>query len=81
MDALRNDLPPAPVYWMQVQPTFNDLVIGTHGRGVYILDDVTPLRTWDTSQSRRRSICSSAARGVPVPIARTTRAKASQTHT
>ena len=48
---LRNDLPPAPVYWMQVQPTFNDLVIGTHGRGVYILDDVTPLRTWDTSQS------------------------------
>jgi hypothetical protein len=48
---LRNDLPPAPVYWMQVQPTFNDLVIGTHGRGVYILDDVTPLRTWDTSQT------------------------------
>jgi photosystem II stability/assembly factor-like uncharacterized protein len=48
---LRNDLPPAPVYWMQVQPTFNDLVIGTHGRGVYILDDVTSLRTWDTSQS------------------------------
>jgi hypothetical protein len=48
---LRNDLPPAPVYWMQVQPTFNDLVIGTHGRGVYILDDVTPLRTWDASQS------------------------------
>jgi hypothetical protein len=48
---LRNDLPPAPVYWMQVQPAFNDLVIGTHGRGVYILDDVTPLRTWDASQS------------------------------
>ncbi len=48
---LRNDLPPAPVYWMQVQPTFNDLVIGTHGRGVYILDDVTALRSWDASQS------------------------------
>lgn len=48
---IRNDLPPAPVYWMQVQPTFNDLVIGTHGRGVYILDDVTPLRTWDTAQT------------------------------
>ncbi len=48
---VRNDLPPAPVYWMQVQPTFNDLVIGTHGRGVFILDDVTPLRTWDTAQS------------------------------
>lgn len=48
---IRNDLPPAPVYWMQVQPTFNDLVIGTHGRGVFILDDVTPLRTWDTAEA------------------------------
>jgi hypothetical protein len=36
---------------MQVQPTFNDLVIGTHGRGVYILDDVTPLRQWDPAQT------------------------------
>jgi hypothetical protein len=36
---------------MQVQPTFNDLVIGTHGRGVFILDDVTPLRTWDAAQT------------------------------
>ncbi|HKO14610.1 MAG TPA: hypothetical protein VJU87_00125 [Gemmatimonadaceae bacterium] len=49
---LRNNLPPAPVYWMQVQPTFDDLVIGTHGRGVYILDDVTPLREWDVAQSQ-----------------------------
>jgi hypothetical protein len=48
---LRNNLPPAPVYWAQVQPTFNDLVIGTHGRGVYILDDVTPLRQWDAAQA------------------------------
>jgi photosystem II stability/assembly factor-like uncharacterized protein len=49
---LRNNLPPAPIYWMQVQPTFNDLVIGTHGRGVYILDDVTPLRTWDAAKTQ-----------------------------
>jgi photosystem II stability/assembly factor-like uncharacterized protein len=49
---LRNDLPPAPVYWLQVQRKFNDLVIGTHGRGVWILDDITPLREWDTAQSK-----------------------------
>ncbi len=49
---LRNNLPPAPVYWMQIQKTFNDLVIGTHGRGVYILDDITPLREWDSAQSK-----------------------------
>jgi len=48
---VRNDLPPAPIYWMQVQTTFNDLVIGTHGRGVYVLDDVTPLRAWDAAQA------------------------------
>ena len=77
---LRNDLPPAPVYWMQVQPTFNDLVIGTHGRGVYILDDVTPLRTWDTSQSEAFHLFPPRA-GVPVPVPRTTRAKASRTRT
>ena len=77
---LRNDLPPAPVYWMQVQPTFNDLVIGTHGRGVYILDDVTPLRTWDTAQSEDVSSVP-AARRVPVPIHRRRRAKASRMRT
>jgi len=48
---LRNNLPPAPVYSIQVQRTFNDLVIGTYGRGVYILDDVTPLRDWDKAQA------------------------------
>jgi photosystem II stability/assembly factor-like uncharacterized protein len=49
---LRNNLPPAPVYWAQVQPTFSDLVLGTHGRGVYILDDITPLREWDSAQAQ-----------------------------
>ncbi len=44
---LRNNLPPAPVYWLQIQPRFSDLVIGTYGRGAWILDDVTPLRSWD----------------------------------
>lgn len=42
---LQNNLPHAPVYWIEVQPRFNDLVIATYGRGFWILDDVTPLRT------------------------------------
>jgi photosystem II stability/assembly factor-like uncharacterized protein len=41
---LRNNLPPAPMYWLQVQEHFNDLVIGTYGRGFWIMDDVTPLQ-------------------------------------
>ncbi|HTS10787.1 MAG TPA: hypothetical protein VMH00_01590 [Candidatus Limnocylindrales bacterium] len=48
---LRNNLPPAPVYWIEVEPRFNDLLIATHGRGIYDLDDITPLRNWDKAQS------------------------------
>lgn len=42
---LNNNLPHAPVYWIEVQPQFSDLVIATYGRGFWILDDITPLRT------------------------------------
>jgi photosystem II stability/assembly factor-like uncharacterized protein len=41
---LQMNLPHAPVYWLVVQEHFNDLVIATYGRGLWILDDVTPLR-------------------------------------
>jgi hypothetical protein len=32
-----------PVWDLALQPTWNDLVVGTHGRGIYILDDISPL--------------------------------------
>jgi photosystem II stability/assembly factor-like uncharacterized protein len=38
------NLPHAPVYWLTIQPTFDDLVIGTYGRGFWILDDISPLQ-------------------------------------
>src|SRR4051812_17565185 len=41
---LQMNLPHAPVYWIAVQEHFHDLVIGTYGRGFWILDDTTPLR-------------------------------------
>lgn len=47
---LRNNLPPSPVYWVEVEPRFSDLLIATHGRGIYDLDDITPLRDWDKTQ-------------------------------
>lgn len=40
----RNGLPRAPVRALIVHPRDHDLVIGTHGRAAYILDDVRPLR-------------------------------------
>jgi photosystem II stability/assembly factor-like uncharacterized protein len=41
--ALDAGLPHAPVSWAVVQKQFHDLVISTYGRGLYILDDITPL--------------------------------------
>jgi len=41
--ALTAELPHAPVTWAVVQKQFHDLVISTYGRGLYILDDITPL--------------------------------------
>jgi hypothetical protein len=43
---LKNNLPPSPVYWLAIQERFDDLVIGTYGRGYYILDNISPLREY-----------------------------------
>lgn len=40
---LNNNLPTVPVDDIVVHPRDNDLVIGTHGRGAWILDDISPL--------------------------------------
>jgi len=39
-----NNLPHTPFYGLIVQEHFNDLVIGTYGRGYWILDDISPLQ-------------------------------------
>jgi len=41
---LMNNMPPAPMYDMVVQEHFNDLVVGTYGRGFWIMDDLSPLQ-------------------------------------
>ena len=43
-EPLQANLPRVPVYWMVVQEHFNDLVVGTYGRGFWILDDLTPIQ-------------------------------------
>lgn len=45
--SLMSNLPPAPMYWIDIQENFNDLVIGTYGRGIWILDDISPLQQLD----------------------------------
>ncbi len=41
---LMTNLPHTPMYWLDVQEHFNDLVVGTYGRGIWILDDLSPLQ-------------------------------------
>jgi hypothetical protein len=41
---LQNNLPAAPVSGIVVQEHFNDLVVGTYGRGFWILDDLSPIQ-------------------------------------
>ena len=40
---LRGNFPTVPVDDLVIHPRDYDLVVGTHGRGIYILDDITPL--------------------------------------
>ena len=46
---LMTNLPHTPMYWIDIPEHFNDLVIGTYGRGIWILDDITPLQQLTTN--------------------------------
>ncbi|MDQ2971557.1 MAG: sialidase [Pseudomonadota bacterium] len=39
-----SEFPNVPVRDLVVQPRTSDLVVATHGRGIWIIDDITPLR-------------------------------------
>ena len=41
---LQMNLPTTAVYDLRVHPIANDLIVATHGRGLFILDDLTPIQ-------------------------------------
>ena len=49
--SLRGSLPVTPVRDMQIHPRDNDLLLATHGRGLYVLDDLTPLQQLAEAQA------------------------------
>ena len=49
-----NGLPSVPVFDLAVHPRENDLIIGTHGRSIYIIDDITPLRELTPEIAKRK---------------------------
>jgi len=42
--SLKNNLPTVAVRDIAVHPRENDLIIGTHGRGIWILDNISPIQ-------------------------------------
>ena len=51
----RHGVPPAPVRSLVVHPRDGDLVVGTHGRALYVLDDIRPLRALSRNPELLRS--------------------------
>ncbi|MEK6285250.1 MAG: hypothetical protein AABO57_05875 [Acidobacteriota bacterium] len=49
--SIRNNVPPVAVRDIVVHPRDNDLIIATHGRGVYILDSATALQEIATAKA------------------------------
>ncbi|MGA8535068.1 MAG: hypothetical protein WB615_13250, partial [Candidatus Tumulicola sp.] len=50
-NSLQMNMPPTSVHDIRIAPAANDLIAGTHGRGIYILDDLTPLEGLRTAQA------------------------------
>jgi photosystem II stability/assembly factor-like uncharacterized protein len=48
--SLRLNMPASAIYDLAIQPAANDLVVAAHGRGVWILDDLTAVQQWPAAQ-------------------------------
>jgi photosystem II stability/assembly factor-like uncharacterized protein len=49
------ELPSVPVRDVAIHPRDHDLVIATHGRGIWIVDDITPLRNLSASLLQQKA--------------------------
>ncbi len=50
--SFKNDLPTVSVHDIRMQPQYDDLVIATHGRSAYIMDDMRPVQELQQAVSR-----------------------------
>ncbi|MFA5910690.1 MAG: hypothetical protein WC815_18065 [Vicinamibacterales bacterium] len=47
---IKANLPTMPIYEIKQHPRDNDLILASHARGVWILDDVSPIQQWAKSE-------------------------------
>ena len=46
-DRLMNGMPTVAIHDLEIHPRDGDVIVGTHGRSVWVLDDITPLQQLD----------------------------------
>ncbi len=54
---MKDNLPTVPINDVQIHPRENDLILGTHGRGIYVLDDIGYLEDAEKAQSYDAYLC------------------------
>ena len=47
---IKANLPTMPIYEIKQHPRDNDLILASHARGIWILDDLTPIQQWAKSE-------------------------------
>jgi len=47
---IKANLPTMPIYEIKQHPRDHDLILATHARGIWILDDVSPIQQWAKSE-------------------------------
>ena len=79
---VRGKLPTVPVFDLQVHPRDNDLIVATHGRGIYILDDLGALAQADPAalDARRLARLPTSSRATVVPDLRAQGKHRAQVH-
>ncbi len=47
------NMPGVPVFDLRIQPRYNDLIAATHGRALYVFDDLAPVQELGAAQAAR----------------------------
>ena len=48
---VKANLPTTPIYEMKIHPRENDLILATHARGIWILDDAAIIQQWSKAEA------------------------------
>jgi photosystem II stability/assembly factor-like uncharacterized protein len=65
---VRANLPTVPIYEITQHSRDNAMILATHGRAIWILDDMTPLQTWNTAGAQAGFVFGNPGATLRVPV-------------